>query len=218
MRKPSPPQGNSNEASWMRNLVRWAASLEMVGVVGGRKIMHPEGGYSLFIEPGRGGGGSMQKFVLTEFPTDSDDYLICRSLTIAEGGAWTVGTTDIYIAKPPDLRTTITAENRAGEIFTFAYSDSATTPPYKIRTITNTSTDPEEVEEQLITPYYVLRDEASTPEIAGSMIMALPVAGGTGVWRTYTNEAEEEVTEQLTLQEVSARAWTRMDETEEEEA
>src|SRR5688572_26288580 len=96
---PEPPQDGSNEAIWQRAMHKWLKALFCHGVVGGKKINHPEGGYSLVVPP----TGSR-----TTEPTNIARYVLHEiwpnTLRCHTWDGTTEGTDDVYIAKPSKLR------------------------------------------------------------------------------------------------------------------
>jgi len=167
--------------------------------------------HSMLVAPGgvrSGAGALVRMFQINEDLPDDDlasiaaDWIVCRSLSIAEDGTRTVGTTDVYIAKPFKLRNQIVTETIAGEQINYEY----TTPTERIASL---DSDPDTTETQVVVPYYLpqVRNEAAEILYAGDVIYASQVAGGTGVWREF----EEDPSEQLQWLDlnVDGRAWAK---------
>ena len=74
IREPSPPQGDANLASFLRTLIQWCRQFRCNGVVGGRKVSDPDGGYHIVVQPGKGGGGGLKFAVPMEFDWINGSY------------------------------------------------------------------------------------------------------------------------------------------------
>ena len=106
---PIPPSGSTNEASFMRRLVKCCkASVPKAGV--GLKAMERDDGIILEADrqfaAGRGTGSSIQDFQIV---SDGGDYYNCHTFD-----GLTAGTTIIKVAKNQDLRCILPTATPAG--------------------------------------------------------------------------------------------------------
>lgn len=146
----------------------------------------------------RHSAGLVQLFQLMSVEAD---YLVCRDLSIAEDGSRTTGDIDIFIAKDPKLRNSVTSEWIDGVEYTYAYEANFTE-----RT---SSTTGEDDEIQVVVPYYIPYDDTDEENIIdGDLIFAVETTG-TGVWRTVNSGDPDEYKEEITLLELSSRAWAK---------
>lgn len=139
----------------------------------------------------------VRMYVLIE---EFDDYLRCAALTIEEDGTrhfLSSDDTDVYIAKPADIRHSITAQIIDGDSLTYSYADEHT------RTATIDEGEATEISEvEVVSPWYLPEDETND----GNIIYAVETVG-TGVFRLVSTGPD--VFEQLTLLEISGREWAR---------
>lgn len=143
MRLPKKLSGTHALVGWGNALIDWLMTDRLVSVVGG-KLQQTTAGRVLTIDAGAGGGLKIERLALREV---KDDYLVCRS--------WdgeTEGDTDIYVAKSPKLRNSVTEETLDGTDYTYTYSAS-----FVERVSTNT--DDDTTETQKIVPRWIVGDE-----------------------------------------------------------
>ncbi len=171
--------------AWLNKLRAAALSCRIKTVIGGRVIQTTDG-VSIEISPASAGGGGGIK--MYQLMSEADDWSVCRLLAIDKDGARTVGATDVYIAKPAELRHSIVEEIIDGDDVTYAYTNEHE------RVATLDGSD----ETQVVVPWYLPHDGDND----GSIIYAHETTG-TGVWR----EIETDVFQELTLLEISGREW-----------
>lgn len=164
VKRPAPPTGNDPQAVWMRSLLAFLDTLTLRGVIGGRKINHPEGGFSLVIDPARGGagGGSMNFHTAQMRLANHPTYLTCLL----------DGQTDIdasvLVWRPYELRGDVLSEYLDGVTVNYAYSTSPTTP-WERRTATAAGFV---TETQRIIPPYTRLGTDNTTLIPQSLLVA----------------------------------------------
>lgn len=101
------------------------------------------------------------------------DYFVCKTLDFDDNNVAVVGSADVYVAKPYDLRQTPfdgTTKTINGVSLSFAYTDATT------RTVTKTSDS--STEDQHIIPYYYTDLE---------IIARRGIIGGTGLTDPSSN-------------------------------
>lgn len=196
--------GKPKIVSWLNRLLDGVRASEVKGVIGGRLIENSDGKV-IVIGDSQAASSGPQMFLLME---EANDWNICVPITLLQGGTPTVasvddetcilGTGDVFIAKPPELRHTIATEIIDGATFDYTYPDEHT----RVATAEDDSTETE-----VVTPWYLPYNPADISGASFTIIYAQAVAGGTGVWR----EVDTDVWQQLTLLEQSPRAWARQD-------
>lgn len=162
---------------------------------GGRNIRQTRtlNGTLSVAEPPAGGdpGATLRQVRIKEH---GNDWMRCRSWN-----GTIEGTTDIYVARDPELRRTrfdgkTIAYSSDGDVFsaTFAY----TSPTKRTKTIGGVA------EEQVIDPYYVI-DSVITEASNSTIINCIRSSDPTGV-----NDPDGKP---ITLVEVTQRAWAKLD-------
>lgn len=175
---------------WWRETIKLIFSLHDIQVVTkrGKKGRAIYSDKNVVIElPDSSGDDETYGLQMFELQSESDDWNVCRPLSIDADGLRATTSVDYYIAKPPELRHSIVSETINGAVFTYTYTDEHT----RIMTAEDDST-----ETQVVTPWYLPTGGSVT------IIYAQAVVGGTGVWKDGV---------QLTLLEQSSRAWARQD-------
>ncbi len=187
MQPPDEPRGSDRQSGWLRKLLAFARSCQVVEGIGYR-INRSHRGTSLEILPGKGGGSTLKHYRVKSI---EGDFMTCREW----GGSMTStaadGTTDIYIARDPELRRSTfegksIAYNSDGDSFTATYVYSSNTK--RVKTVSGTA------ETQVIIPYY---------KTDLTVILAAESANGTGV----TDPDDQEIR----LVEVTQRAWAKFE-------
>lgn len=173
---PGPMSGTHPLAAWLNKLRRSVlARTPRPGI--GYKLIETTTGYCQQIIPGNGGIG-ISRLLFKEM---QDDYIVCRSWD-----GTTEGTADIFVAKPPKLRNSVTEETLDGIDFEYTYTVTGA-DAFVARTSTNQ--DDDTTETQKVVPRYILDDE----------IFAIPAS--TGI------ETVDVETVALIDLNVDARAW-----------
>lgn len=180
---PGEPSGSGSLVSWLRRLREFVRSLELKSGKG-YMVRRSNSGTVLEIRPGSGGGGAP----VTRYRVQSvhDKVLVCHTWD-----GTTEGTDDVYVAKPPKLRHTITTATVDGTVLTYSYSTVASNLD-KQRDATNGTI----TESQFVTPRWLLDDEIYGIEIPQAI--AHPVTAGSVVSTLETSVID------LNL---DARAW-----------
>jgi hypothetical protein len=137
---PNPPQGSSAQANWLRRIRQHSIENRVLSGRGYR-TRRTTAGIILDINPGKGGTG----LGLFRFKSMQNDYLVCRSWN-----GTVEGTQDVYIAKPPKLRFSISTETIDGVVV--AYSG------YGPLTQTRNASGGGNSESQVIVPRYLVND------------------------------------------------------------
>lgn len=187
MQPPDELRDSSRPSNWLNKLLAFARSCQIVEGIGYR-INRSHRGTSLEILPGKGGGSTLKHYRVKSI---EGDFMTCREW----GGSMTNtaldGTTDIYIARDPELRRSAfegqsIAYNSDGDSFTATYTYTSNTK--RTKTVAGTA------ETQVIIPYY---------KTDFTVILAAESANGTGVNDPDDNE--------IRLVEVTQRAWAKLE-------
>jgi len=128
-----------------------------------------------------------------------EDYLTCRPVNVARDLTREVDDGDVYIAKEPKLRNSVTQEIIDGLTIDYTYD-----PDFTTRTASAEGMDDET---QVVVPHWLVHEEYVN---AGDLIFAVRTTG-TGVWRLIP-DSDPEAYEELTLLELSSRAWAKVTE------
>lgn len=188
-RGPNPNSGEGAAANWLRRLLAAVAANKILPGVG-YKVKYSSLGTTLEVEPGKGGGNgvgiSAKRYRVKSV---QGDYLTCRTW---DGS--TEGDTDVLVAKPPQLRHSITSQTVNGVSVT--YSDYAISDGVCTRKASATSY-PDQAE--MVIPVWQLAGTRVDAEI-----WADQPEGGTGV----EDEDEEPIEWQDTNRD--ARAWCQV--------
>lgn len=157
----------------------------------GTTTIHTPHGSIRGAQPSRfsGGAGSSSSTKKFELRSILQDYIVCRELTIDSGGTRTAGSTDVLIAKYPEVRGSVAYEEIDGVGIDYDYTGFTT--DY----IQRTADDGTNSEKQVIVPRY--RPGSDDPR---AIIFASYVENGTGVW---VDDVE------VMWQEFSPRAFSR---------
>lgn len=159
VKRPAPPTGNDPQAVWMRSLLAFLDTLTLRGIIGGRKINHPEGGFSLVIDPATiGAGGGLSTY---RVKSRTGEYLVCRTWD-----GTTEGSTDVKVAKSFSCRRP-TTETLGGVAITYAYTNGSDSLNDS-RTATGTGVS----ETQMVVPYWTVDGVIAVATIAYSGVTA----------------------------------------------
>ena len=186
-KKPEEPQGNEPREIWARNLMRWISSLEIRGINGFKKVTSPYGGAE-YVADEKPGSSSISINPYRIYEVNGDFYR-CRAVQ----GSFTQledGDTDIYIARPPEHRDTITSETIDGTTYTYTYNSET-------ERISTGDDINETIETQVINPHIILE-----------VTFIYAVEATTGV--TYlAGDDETETSVTLLDLNVAGRAWAK---------
>ncbi len=121
MLAPNEPIGNSSVASWCRRLLRWCKSIEIQSGVGYR-VRKGSGGTTLELL-GVAGGAAVTPVGRFRVKSVQGDYVTCRTWD-----GTTEGSSDVLVAKPPQLRHSISSQPINGVTVSYSgYSIDGTT-------------------------------------------------------------------------------------------
>jgi len=163
MREPNPPTGNSAIAAWCRKLLDYVRSIRLVSGPGYR--LRPSSlGTTLELFPGGGGAESTARRFRVK--SVQGDYATCRTW---DGSV--EGDSDVNIAKPPQLRHTITSQTV--NTVSVAYSGHTITDGVCTRVASATGYDSQN---EMVLPVWQLAGTGKDAEL-----FAIQPDGGTGV-------------------------------------
>jgi hypothetical protein len=118
MIQPNEPTGSGALAEWCRRLLRWCRSLEVQSGIG-YKVRRSSSGTVLEIGPSNGGAGGPGRYRVKSV---QGDYLTCHTWD----GTTENTLTDLYIAKSPHLRHSLSAQTIGTNAVTYSgYAISA---------------------------------------------------------------------------------------------
>jgi hypothetical protein len=119
---PRRPQGSSAEAEYHKMVYDSVVNESKLSIVSGQRTMNTTSGKSTIVTGGRGKRSSIsvQTFKIR---FAEDDYLVCR-----EWDGTTLGTSDVYIAKPRLLRCSTASKTIYGEDVTYTYQPDTSEP------------------------------------------------------------------------------------------
>lgn len=114
---PNPVSGNSAQAGWLRQLLAAVRANKLLPGVG-YKLNPSSNGVSLEIQEGRGGGGDSTRFLVISV---HGDYMVCHRMNGS-----TEGSTDINVAKAPNLRHSLESQTVGDITQTYTYGELST--------------------------------------------------------------------------------------------
>jgi len=168
-----------------------------ISITGSRnvRVSRSLNGTTLVGVPESSGAGTTLKHY--RLKSISQDYLVCREW----GGSGTVandGSSDIYIARDPELRRTSfdgksIAYSSDGDSFTATFAYSSNTK--RAKTVSGVA------ETQVIIPYYVI--DSATTNNNSTIILAAESENKTGVQDASGND--------IYLVEITQRAWAKLE-------
>jgi hypothetical protein len=105
---PRVPSGNGNQAKFQQWLYNQQTRESRVGHVSGTRVINSTSGKLIVPSRSRGGGSGASVFTFILLYAEAN-HLVCRDVTLETLGSGkvkvsTIGSTDIYVAKPPELR------------------------------------------------------------------------------------------------------------------
>jgi hypothetical protein len=124
-RIPRKPNGGSGKAQFDRWVHEKLTNEANLGAVSGHRVINTTRGKIIVPSGGRGRGAQASMFKLKQIdtaptpdtPSVYGDYVVCH-----DWDGTTEGTEDIYIAKPPDLRESLTSEILYGLTHGYSYA------------------------------------------------------------------------------------------------